>query len=63
MDTLCLIKQIRDYEPDIIDIIFNFVFIKCHEDREGKYRYGIVFPKSGTTCIDKDSFYKNKVLK
>ena len=62
IDTLSLIQQIGDYEPNIVEIIFNYVFIPCSEDREGKCKYIYVIPKPGKTSIDSESFYTNKSL-
>lgn len=63
IDTLSLINKIRAYEPAIIKIIFDFTFVYCSEDKEGKYPYIWVLPAPGTKTILKDSFRTNKVLK
>ena len=37
MDLVSLIKQINEYEPNLVKKIFDYVFIPCSEDKEGKY--------------------------
>ena len=61
MDSLSLVNQLRDYEPGIVKIIFDFVFVPCYEDKE-IHKYIRVIPKPGTTYIGEQTFRGNKKL-
>ena len=60
-DILSLIQQIRDYEPNIVEIIFDYVFVPCNEVKEGKHKYIRAMPSPGTNTI-LEAFYGNKTL-
>ena len=51
-----LLRQLWRYEPDILTLIFKFLFVPVYEDTEKKYRYIEALPKPGTTYIDKKAF-------
>lgn len=61
-DILSLINKIHDYEPDIVRIIFYYVFVHCNQDKEGKYKYIRAISTPGTTSICDNSFYCSKNL-
>ena len=50
IDILDLINRIRDYEPALVNKIFDFIFIfiPCREDREGNHKYIRAIPASKT---------------
>ena len=61
MDILSLVNQIRNYEPNLMGIIFDYVFVPCSQDQEGKHKYIRAFPnKNGT--INEKAFYNNNKL-
>ena len=51
-----LLREIWRYEPNILKLIFEFLFIPVYEDKEKKYRYIEALPKPGTTSIKEDIF-------
>ena len=51
-----LLREVWRYEPEILKLIFEFLFIPVYEDKEKKYRYIEALPEPGTTCIKKDAF-------
>ena len=51
---------IRDYEPNLVRYIMDFIFIPRSEDTEGKYEYIRALPKKGSKRIGDGSFKKNK---
>ena len=53
-----LMDCIREYEPNLVRYIMDFLFIPCSEDKEGKYEYVRALPKEGTKCIYSDLAYK-----
>ena len=63
MDTLSLIQQLRDYEPALVKKIFDYVFVPCSEDKEGKHKYIRAIPTPRTTSIGREAFLDNKNLK
>ena len=62
VDTLSLINQIREYEPAIVRIIFDYVFVPCSQDQEGKHKYIRAIPTPGTKIICEKAFFDNKNL-
>ena len=42
---------IRDYEPNLVRYIMDFVFIPCREDKEGKHKYISAIPEKGSSSI------------
>ena len=46
-----LMDCIREYEPNLVRYIMDFLFIPCSEDKKGKYEYVRVLPKEGTKFI------------
>ena len=55
-----LLKKIWRYEPNILKLIFKFLFIPLYgyknKDKSIKYRYIEALPKPGTTYIDRKAF-------
>jgi hypothetical protein len=51
-----LLREVWRYEPDILKLIFEFLFVPLYEDKKGKCRYVIALPKPGTTTIGYKSF-------
>ena len=51
-----LLRQVWRYEPDILTLIFKFLFVPVYEDTEKKYRYIEALPKPGTTNINLKAF-------
>ena len=62
MDTLSLVNQIRNYEPNLMGIIFDYVFVPCSQDKEGKHKYIRIIPTPRTTSICEKAFYNNNKL-
>ena len=62
VDTLSLIQQLRDYEPSLVKKIFDFVFVPCSEDTEGKHKYIRAMSKHGTNTISINAFDENPAL-
>ena len=62
VDILSLINQIRNYEPNLMGIIFDYVFVPCSQSREGKHKYIRAIPTPGTTSICEKAFYNNNKL-
>ena len=62
IDMQKLMKDIRDYEPAIIRIIFDYVFVPCSQDQEGKHKYIRAIPSPRTISICEKAFYGNKNL-
>ena len=58
-----LLREVWRYEPDILKLIFEFLFIRVYEDKEKKHRYILALPKPGTTSIKKDAFSGCSLLK
>ena len=52
-----LLREVWRYEPDILKLIFEFLFVPLYKDILGKCRYVIALPKPGTTTIDEFAFY------
>ena len=63
IDLCNFVNDIRKYEPNLVRIIFDFVFVPCFEDKEGKHKYIRAIPKLGTNYIDEYSFYSNTMVR
>jgi len=57
-----LLRQVWRYEPDILKLIFKFLFVPVYEDKEKKYRYIEALPKPGTTNINLKAFSNCRFL-
>ena len=62
IDTLSLVNQLRNYEPSLVKIIFDYVYIPCSQDCKGKYKYIRALPNPGMTSIGKGAFKNNETL-
>ena len=51
-----LLREVWRYEPDILKLIFEFLFVPRYEDKEGQCRYVIALTIPGTTTIGYKSF-------
>ena len=51
-----LLREIWKYEPNILKLIFKFLFVPVSQDKERKYRYIEALPIPGTTYINKKAF-------
>ena len=51
-----LLREVWRYEPEILKLIFEFLFVPLYEYKEKKHRYIIALPKPGTTSIGYKSF-------
>ena len=57
-----LVNEICDYEPNLVRIIFDLVFVPCVEDYQGKHKYIRAIPKPGTNYLIQHAFMENKSL-
>ena len=57
-----LLQELWRYEPDILKLIFKFLFVPVYEDTEKKYRYIEALPKPGTTNINLKAFSNCRFL-
>lgn len=62
-ELVSFIDKIRNYKPDIIDIIFNCVFVPSCNDMDGKNVCIRALPIPGTSIIGANQFKGNKKLK
>mgnify|MGYP003315693813 CR=1 FL=1 len=62
VNTLSLINQLREYEPNLVKLIFDMVFVPCSQDRQGKHKYIRAMPTPGTNTICGNALYGNKIL-
>ena len=50
-----LLREVWRYEPEILRIIFKFLFTPIYEDKGRKHRYIEVLPQPKTNCISSKS--------
>ena len=46
-----LIKKIYNYEPNLFEIIFDYVFVPCRGDSKGKHKFIRAMSALGTNII------------
>ena len=60
-----LLREVWRYEPEILNRIFQLMFVPCHKDVIGKNKYIEVIPQKGSNYIDYvaiNSLYLNAVI-
>ena len=62
MNLLELIEAIKDYEYDLMDIIFNYVFVPCVTNKTNQ-KYVRALPYDGTNTIHNKQFQGDTNLK
>lgn len=63
LDLKRLIRKIQAYEPNLVKLIFDMVYVPCNEDRKAKHKCVWALAAPGTNRILECSFRKNKLLK
>ena len=56
MNICSLIKDLRSYEPDIVKLIFDFVFVPYYDDKKTKCKYIRVIPYPGSNKTTDEGF-------
>ena len=55
-----LIQKIKDYEPNLLKKILDFIFIPCFKNPPKNCKYIRILPEPGTDFIKEDNFKNNK---